>query len=1178
MTENSSKDAPPTGGGASRSFYEFTAKRPIAITMVVLSVMLFGLVSFKKLRLNLLPEVSYPTITVRTEYPGAAPEDVEERVSERLQEALATTPNLVRLYSVSRAETSDIVLELNWGTRVTFAMQDVREKIDRVFLPQEAQKPILLRYDPNLDPVLRIGVSGEPDLRKLRRLVRDELKRELEGLPGVAAVRVRGGLEDEVRVAVDTRELTKRNLPFDTVAKRLREENLNAAGGKLEEGDTEFLVRTLNQFRTVEDIANVVLATFGDAEVRLKDVARVEPFHRDRDVIVRIGGAEAVELAIFREAEANIVDVAKTVQERLFGSEAQKKWIAEYDAGVIQKKWAEADAKFAEKQNPTKEEIEAQERAVRQRKVDVEANSSFLQRKLGNTLTLTPLSDQSRFILDAIDDVNSSAIIGGVLSALIMYLYLKKFFDTAIINLSVPISIIAAFAPMYLFGVSLNIMSLGGLALAIGMVVDDATVALESITRCREEGDGIVRAAVRGISEVAGAVVASSLTAMAVFFPIIFVEGVAGQLFGDLALTVVVSRIISLLFALFFIPMLASREMKLGAGAPPSVRSIAEGLRWTPRIEGSLITLPLRLLWWLLIELVGNIFVVLGRVVGLILSAVMALVMAVLVGSWKVFQFLFLPFQWLFDVCNGAMERSYPVLLRASLKARLAVIAAAVIAMAVTSWRIPNLKTVLLPDVHQGEFTAEIYLDVRTPVEGTDLWLRPVAAEIAQLPEVEQVIATSGVERDAITNSDEGDHTGKLAIRMRRGPNLAEREEALIALVRDRISSRPEVRDLRFKKPTLFSLATPIEIEIRGRSLETLGKLSAEVKKVLESEPSLKDVRTSMRRGNPEVAVKFRRDEMLRYGLDASAASKLLRSAVLGDVATTFVDGDQRVDVRVRAVRDEVSSLERLSELAMNPGQATPIPLKAVADLELRDGPAEIRRIGNMRAAIVTATSEGIDLGGLSDRLAGKLAAIPRPTGYDIEIGGQKREMERGIASMQFAFLLSVFLVYIVMAAQFESIVQPLVILVTVPLSVVGLVPTLELTGMPISVVALLGVILLGGVVVSNAIVLLDRANQNRAAGMEGDEALIEAGTVRLRPILITALTTILGLLPMTGWFTWVPYIGQLGAGEGAELRAPMAVVIVAGLTSSTILTLGVIPVVDSLVHDFGRRRKKSHE
>lgn len=1163
MTDSSSNDSggktspetpgspPPAAastGNAPAGMFGFAVRRPVTVLMLAITILVFGWASLGKLKLNLLPDISYPTITVRTQYNGAAPEDVEERVSERLHEALATTPNLVRIWSVSRAEVSDVILEFTWGTKVTFAMQDVREKLDRVFLPPEAEKPILLRYDPNLDPVLRIGISGEQDLRKMRRLVRDDLKRELEGLPGVAAVRLRGGLEDEVRVAVDTQELVKRNLSFDLVAKRLREENLNAAGGKLEEGDTEFLVRTLNQFKTINDIANVVLTTVGDADVRLKDVARIEEYHRDRDVIVRIDASESVELDIYREADANIVEVANTVKDRIFGTAAQQKFCNELDSGALAKRYGEEDATFASKTDKSKEEIEAYEMNVARRKAKKDENTSFLARRLEGSLKLTVLSDQSRFIRDAIDDVNNSAVFGGLLSLLILFLYLRRASDTIVINLSIPISIVAAFAPMYLFDVSLNVMSLGGLALGIGMVVDDAIVVLESISRCREEGDDLLTAAVRGTREVAGAVIASSLTAIAVFFPIVFVEGIAGQLFGDQALTVVASRVISLIFALYFIPMLATR--RFATSDSRLLLNPAGGINWRRRLY-----------------IVVNVLLVIGRTLLLVAGVLIRVVVLVIGFAWKVFLILFKPIQYVFDIFNSAMERAYPGVLRAALRAPWTVAIVSVIAMVAATWFGRDLGSQLLPEVHQGEFTATVQVTGRPPVERTDAILLPLALQMSRFNDIEEVILASGVERDALSNSDEGDFTGKFTVRVRKGQDLPGREEKVKLAVGAFLSNQPEVKPPKFTVPTLFSLSTPVEIEVRGRDLAILARLSEAVQQVLSSEPTLKDVRSSLSRGNSEVAVRFRRDEMLRYGLDASNVSTLLRDAVLGNIATTYSVGDQRIDIRVRATTVEVSGLAKLQEFIINPGQPTPIPLKAVAELDVRDGPAEIRRIGNTRAAVITANSTSIDLGGLTDRLSGRLASIPKPAGYTIEFGGQKKEMDRALKSMVFALILSLFLVYIVMAAQFESIIQPLVILITVPLSVVGLVPTLALTDTKISVIAFLGAILLGGIVVSNAIVLLDRANQNRARGMENIEAIVEAGQVRLRPIMMTALTTILGLLPMTGWLHFIPYIGELGSGDGAELRAPMAIVVVAGLTSSTFLTLIVIPVVDALVN-----------
>ncbi|MEE8468509.1 MAG: efflux RND transporter permease subunit, partial [Planctomycetota bacterium] len=530
----------------------FVATRPVAITMFMLALGVFGAVSLSKLPMDLLPEISYPTLTVRTAYPGAAPEDVEDRVSERLQEALATLPGLVRTTSVSRAGFSDVVLEFDWGTEMTFAVPEVRDRVDGVRLPDGVDRPLILRYDPNLDPILRIGVRPASDsedeeaLIRLRWLAEKRIKRELEGYEGVAAVQVRGGLKEEILVSVDPHLLAALNLDPSTIGQRLAQENLNASGGKIREGSTEYLVRTLNEFQDIEEIRDLAIVRRGEAAIRIRDVATVTRTHAEREVITRLDGREAVEIAIFREAGANIVDVAKAVREGLFGTQEQQKKAQEL---IGRGKTRTSQLNFEERRQV-----------------------GFLGWALRDEVRMETLSDQSRFIGAAIDDVRDAALIGALLAVAVMWVFLRRLSATFIIGVSIPISVIVTFAPMFLLDVSLNIMSLGGLALGVGMLVDNAIVVLESITRCREEGDSLSQAAIRGVSEVGGAITASTLTTVAVFAPIVFVHGIAGQIFGDQAVTVVSSLLVSLLVAVLFIPMLASRralaqESKLDARA-----------------------------------------------------------------------------------------------------------------------------------------------------------------------------------------------------------------------------------------------------------------------------------------------------------------------------------------------------------------------------------------------------------------------------------------------------------------------------------------------------------------------------------------------------------------------------------------------------------------------------------
>ncbi|MEO0652023.1 MAG: efflux RND transporter permease subunit, partial [Planctomycetota bacterium] len=648
-------------------------RRPVAVTMLMLSLAVFGLVSFVELEQDLLPEISYPTLTVRTSWPGSAPEDVEQRVSTRIQESLNSLPGLVRSSSTSRAGTSDVLLEYTWGTPMTFAVQDVRERLDGVFLPEGAERPLILRYDPNLDPVLRVGLtnasgaSDEDALIQLRWTAENRIERELESIEGVAAIEVRGGLVEEIHVEADPYQLAARNIDPSELQTRLAQENINASGGALREGSTEYIVRTVNEFRDIEEIADLAVAERGDAVVRVRDVANVRRTFKKREVVSRIDGAEMVELLFYREAGANIVELADTLKGGLLGT-------AEQQAAAERALDRSGGGTFGDRQK-----------------------TDFMAHRMRNDVRFELLSDQSTFIEDAVKDVQQAAIFGGLLAVLVIWTFLRRLAPTMIIGVAIPISVVVTFAPMYLSGVSLNIMSLGGLALGVGMLVDNAIVVLESITRCREEGDSLQAAAVRGAREVAGAVVASTLTTISVFAPIVFVTGVAGQIFGDQALTVVTSLIVSLVVAVLFIPMLASRPWLAGDGlGGPATAPAAPwaGLEWSiGSVVPNLSTVLGRTVLWA----IGIVVFVVSRVVGLV---------------WWLLSIPGRLFSRAFDAVWSVIERAYVVLLRGALALPPLVLGL----VAFLAWdaqrQFEAVGVELLPEIHQGEFTAFVQLDV----------------------------------------------------------------------------------------------------------------------------------------------------------------------------------------------------------------------------------------------------------------------------------------------------------------------------------------------------------------------------------------------------------------------------------------------------------------------------------
>ena len=1140
-----------------RGALTFVVRRPVAISMFVLAMAVFGFVSLSKLSVDLLPEISYPTLTVRTTWPGAAPEDVEERISEKVQETLSTLDNLVRSTSISRAGVSDVVVDFDWDTPMTFAVQDVREKLDTVFLPTTADRPLILRYDPNLDPILRIGVSLPPgrapideddrisQLIHLRWFAENRIKRDLESMEGIAAVQVRGGLEEEIRVRVDPHRLAANQIDPGDLANRLAQENINAAGGRLIEGSSEYLVRTVNQFKSVEEIEQMPVARRGEAVIRVGDVGHVERTYEEREVISRIGGRESVEIAIYREAGANIVQLADRLKQVVFGTEAQR----------------DAAKRFAD---------EGREPTLGERH---EVN--YLAWRLRQDVEMETLSDQSVFIDDAVNDVKSAAILGALFAVAVIWIFLRRPSSTFIVGVAIPISIVVTFAPMFIGDVSLNIMSLGGLALGVGMLVDNAIVVLESITRCREEGDDLQEAAVRGVSEVAGAVIASTLTTICVFAPIVFVTGIAGQIFGDQALTVVSALAVSLLVAVLFIPMLASRPWLVGGFAagrgggrglagrtPPPSDDSESGETTIPRT-------PPRLLagmTWSWYGTIPNLLLLAGRLALLAFGGVV-LILGILLGvGRRVGTVAVYPIAVSFNAVWGVIDRAYPRLLTSALRHRFAVVVVALALLAGAVYRIPALGVELLPEIHQGEFTAHVKLKVGSPLERTDEVMQGLDKAVRRLDDVAVTALTVGVEAETLTREVEGSYTARLTVRLDETKRDPVEEEAIAEKVRGILLSDPAVQSVEIIRPTPFAIEAPIAVEVRGYDLAKIEEIGNEVRRRLEALDTLADVRSTVRPGHPEARITFDRDKILELGLDLGSVASLVRDQVQGAVPTRFHEGDERIDIRVIADEKVLSTLEAVRELPVNPSGESPIPLRSIARVDVVQGPAEIRRIRNTRAVVVSATGKGLDLGGVAQSIDEALATMEVPEDVTVELGGQKREMDEAQKSLRFALLLAVFLVYVVMASQFESLLQPFIILLTVPLAGVGVIFGLDLLQVPLSVVVFIGAIMLAGIVVNNAIVLVDRINQKRVQGLPSHEAILEAGRARLRPIMMTTATTVLGLLPLTGWLGVIPVIGSLGAGEGAEIRAPMAVTVIVGLISSTLLTLVVIPVVYSLL------------
>ncbi len=1147
---------PAEGGGF--DMVEFSTRRRVTVAMFWITMLLFGALALNALKVNLLPDLSYPTLTVRTEYAGAAPTEVETLITEPVEEAVGVVKNLRKLKSVSRTGQSDVVLEFAWGTDMDQASLDVRDKMEVLQLPLEAKPPVLLRFNPSTEPIMRLALSSKAEkdkpvgeeqtlrtLTELRRFADDDLKKKLEPVDGVAAVKVGGGLEDEVQVEIDQQKLAQLNLSIDTVIQRLQQENINVSGGRLEEGSQRYLVRTVNQFASIDEIRDMLVTTqsggnnaaataaqqmfaiaasTGSAEaiaaassvqntsgggnsapaggmpVRLKDIADVKQGHKEREAIIRLGGVEAVELAIYKEGDANTVSSADAVAKK-----------------------------------------------IEQIKTQMPAN-----------MELTVIDDQSQFIRHAISDVKKDALIGGFLAILIIFLFLRDGWSTFVISLSLPVSIVTTFFFMDQFGLSLNVMSLGGLALATGLVVDDSIVVLESIAKARERGLNLFKAAIVGTREVSMAVVASTLTTMAVFLPLVFVQGIAGELFRDQALTVATAIGISLIVSMTLIPMLSGLKGNPPLAFPPE----APHPDWHPdrkwqkplAAAGRGVGVASRGSLFGIAFLISRLWRGASAVIGPIMRKLSDLTMAPYHGLEAAY----------LRALPGAMKRPALVLISAAIVFVLSLAA------------VPLLGTDLIPQLAQDRFEVTVKLPPGTPLRETDQIVREVQSVHREEAGIRSLygVSGSGTRLDA-SPTESGENIGKLSIAMT-GGGSEELEAGLSDKLRGTLS-RYAGTQVDFSRPELFSFSMPLEIELSGQDLPSIERAGQKMAAMLRENPNYSDVKSTVEQGFPEIQILFDQERAGALGLTTRQIADSVVKKVRGDIATRYSFRSRKIDVLVRAQASDRASVDSIRKLIVNPGSANPITLDSVADVVSTTGPSEIHRADQVRVAIVSANLRGIDLGTAVrevERMVSESNARDGGLGAGIgmHIGGQGEELKESITSLLLAFGLAVFLVYLVMASQFESLLHPFVILFTIPLAMVGAVLALLVTNSTVSVVVFIGLILLVGLVTKNAIILIDKVNQLRESGVEKRAALVEGARSRLRPIVMTTLCTLFGFLPLA--------VAPLLGSPGAEVRSPMAITVIGGLLVSTLLTLIVIPVVYDLLdrrpdEDYVRRAKR---
>ncbi len=1205
----------------------FAIRRPITVMMIVVGIMILGFVSSGKISVNLLPDITYPKVTIRTEYPHAAPAEVEEFVTIPIEQAVGIITEVMSYSSVSKPGISEVVVEFSWRSDMDVKTMDIREKlqITESFLPEEIKRPVILRYDPSTDPIITIAVAADMDLADLRYLVEREVERELERIDGVAAVKVQGGYEEEIVVEVDEAKLAQYNLTIQTVIDRLRRENINLAGGTLEDAGQELSVRTLNQFQTLDDIRDIVvlssapvsgaatsmgggsatqgmpagmggiaglLSGFGgmaglsgimsafmpseeageggaafqvSAPIRLRDIASVSSRHKERTEIARLNSQECIKVAVYKEGDANVVRVAEEVHKSV------ERIRQNLRVDVRSEQW---------------------ERKLRSpgRKLRQALNGAFSllfsfkpfnipeePLKLVNDLDIVIISDQSVFIIQAINSVIQMAIWGSVIAIFVLYFFLRNPGSTVIIALAIPISIITTFIIMYFAGISFNTMSLGGLALGVGLLVDNSIVVLENILRNRVMVTDLEESASIGANEVATAITASTLTNIMVFFPILYVEGMFRQVFGDLAWTVTISIVTSEFVALAVIPMLSVHfgkgvrlpaelldEMELPEGyelprdepaAEPAARpglkiiSFGEYRRARGKMIGSLFTYPLVL-------------------------------QAIILGFWAqwlkratlyAFQVaMFYPLK-AFDASFTWLKHSYPLMMRRLVRMPGTVFASAIGMSALTLFSLYILGWELMPNVDQGEFRVNVKLKTGTPIERTNERVALIEDKVRQIPDsrfVRNLFSTVGTGvAEGELEAEKSENIGEINVIM---APLRERDftdDQFINRVRAKLSDEVDL-DAGFSKPQLLSYKTPIEIEIVGYNLEELRESADVVASAVKDIPGTYDIDTSTKERNPEITIHIDRDRASSFGLTVGEITDSIRKKIKGELATKLDKGDRQVDIIVKASEQDRSTLRDIDLLTIKLPTGGAMPLKSVADIVPSRGPGSITRSGNSRIALITANLSERTLGDVVSDIEDKLENMDLPHGVFWRITGQNEEMQRSLKSLYLAIFLAICLVYIVLAIQFESLLHPFVIMFCVPFSLVGLTILMYLTGTTINVFSLIGMMMMFGISVNDAIVMITTINQRRAAGMERIEAVIDGARMRLRPILITTTTTVLGMFPMA-----------LPLGEGAELRNPLAIAVIGGILSSTFFTLTAIPsayiVVDRLGELFRLRRKK---
>jgi HAE1 family hydrophobic/amphiphilic exporter-1 len=1017
--------------------------RGITFFMLYLIAVGFGLFSYARLKIDLYPKLDFPVIAVITQYTGVGPFDIENVISRPIEETVASVENVEKVTSTSTQGLSLVMLEFSWGSDMNQAEIDVRNNLEyiRDYLPDDISAPMVFAFDPSQQPILYMAVQSKiHGQAELRRISEKDIEPRLERIPGVASAFTMGGMRREIKVYADPGRMRAHNVSIQQITAALQANNLQLPSGWIEDRNREFTIQTAGEYTSIEQIENTAVIQISGSPIRIKDVATVVDGFAEQRQKVWSNNSPAVSLMVQKQSDANTVSVAREVTKRLGAIEAE----------------------------------------------------------LPTGVTIETIIDLSTFVTRSMTNLGYTALQAIALTFLVLLFFLRNLRSSMIVAAAIPISIVVTFAVMDQAGLTLNMISMAGLALAVGMLVDSSIVVLESIFRRREEGEAVKEAAESGATEVGMAITASTLTTLSVFVPILFVPGIAGELFNDMVVTIVFSLSVSLLVALTLIPLLTSRFLKFQQ----------------------------RETKWRFLKYLNTT-----------------------IGEWL-----------------ERLKNFYGTALKWALNNRAKVIFSSIILFVLSLVTLGLTGGEFMPQSDMGFVTIAVDRTAGTSLDAMEESMHQLNSMIMDnVPEAENVYSNFGQgEGIMAVFSSRGSSEGDINIRLK---NLSERDRGMFEIqdsLRVKIKSLPDV-NARFEdrgQSAMMGVGADIVIEIFGHDIEIAEALGNQLKEKVKNLEGAVNVETSFKDAVPELKVVLDRQRISDLGLSTAQIGQIVSSSILGTVATRFRDQGEEYDIRVQVEKDARQNKTDLENILIMTPTGQQIPLRAIATVEYSRAPKEIIREDQERLVTVNVGKSGRSLTDLTADIEQIIKETPIPSDFRVELGGVAEEQQESFMYLGLAFLVAILLTYMVMASQFESLLEPFIILFTIPLSLIGVALMLLVTGTDLSVMALIGIVMLVGIAVNNGIVLVDYINQLRKRGQEMFEAIVNAGQIRMRPVLMTALTTMLAMVPL-----------GLGLGESGENWAPMARSVIGGLAAATIMTLLVIPVIYA---SFGIRSEKS--